>query len=186
MRLGSCFAVIVAVALSACVGVPALNTETISSTPASKNGIAKVRRFASICSRFPNRDAVFQGFQAMGHPSGQIHIVLDNGKELVGGRSVQFDDGEVIVSVNEEQCFIGLRSMTPDQSFALAKIWATHFDLITNAEAGDGLSDRVVQAWRAKTYPGVQILVAAHKTWPNQGSPWPKEPGAAITLRYRN
>lgn len=186
MRLAPVTAVVIAVVVSACADAPVLNTETISSTPASARNIAKARQIANICSRFPNRDAVFDGLQALGHTSGQLRIVLNNGKELVGGRTVQFDDGKVIATVSEEHCFIGLRDMTPDQSFALANTWAKHFDLQTNAESGQGLSDRVVQAWRAKTNPGTQILVAAHKTWPHQGSPWPKEPGAAITLRYSN
>ncbi len=127
---------------------------------------------------------MFAAFAAMGYASGETRATQRNGNTLTSGRVVSYNDGGVIVQVSEQRCYIGVLSMTPEQSLQLAQPWVREYRAITNAEFGDGLSPHVVQAWRVQPGPVPTVLIAAHKTWPWDRGTWPDEPGAAVTLHH--
>ena len=162
-RLMFCIAALVV--LAGCGGIPEVNTQTISKSPASSQQFAKAKQAVRNCSSYPDADAVLASFERQGLTPGQARMVLNDGTELVSDPSISHDDGNLIVSVSSRRCFVGLRGMTPQQSYELAQIWAKKFGSSTNAELGQGLSDHVVQAWRTR-YADRTLYIAAHKTWP--------------------
>lgn len=178
-----------ALMVAGCGGIPPVDTSTISRKAASPTEFGKAERAVRICANLPDAEAMFRGFEAVGYrehvgPYRSLRQELPNGQTRFVVPSVSYDSGQLIIQANEQTCYVGLRSMTPEQNFELAQIWARHYDLATNSELGQGLSDHVVQAWQAKSYPSSSTLVAAYKTWPWDRGKWPKdEPGAAVTLR---
>lgn len=107
---------------------------------------------------------------------------MSDGSLVTLKSALQHDTGEVIIRATSRYCHVGLRSMTPQQSYNLALPLVKKFKAKTNAEHGDGLSDHVVQAWRVQSVGPPSVTIAAHKTWPANTGGWPDVPGAAVTL----
>ncbi len=175
---------------SGCVGIPEVNTNTISTTPASSMTMNIARKAVRACAELPNSTAMFDRFEATGFRSPNAPDFASRTK-AAGGEVrvviplVSFDDGNVIVQAGIGYCYVGVRGMTPQQSFELAQPLVSRYKAITNAEHGDGLSDHVVQAWRVQPKGVPRVLIAAHKTWPWSRGKWPSVPGAAVTLIAR-
>lgn len=75
-------------------------------------------------------------------------------------------------------CIVGLKGMTPQQSYELAQPLVAHFGAISNTALGQGLTPNAIEAWRASgTY--APIFIAAYKTWNVL-----EAPGAAVRLSH--
>lgn len=177
--------------ISSCASIPPVNNATISKSPASTTAFAKAKKAVRACSALPDVKAMFDRFEAIGYRSPAAPDIasisdLPGGKTKVVVPAVYYDDGEVIVQAAAGHCYVGLRDMTPHQSFILAQFLVKRYGATTNAENGSGLSDHVVQAWRVQP-EGVPsaVLIGAHKTWPWDRGRWPSVPGAAVTLFAR-
>lgn len=178
------------VVVSGCGGIPAVNTETISTVPASPAAFNEAKEAVRACAALPDETELFDRFEAIGYwapPASDVAPPTQStdGKTWVLGRVVSHDTGDVIVQASRGYCYVGLRGMTPQQSYELAQILVTKFHATTNAENGDGLSDHVVQAWQVQQKGTANVLIAAHKTWPWDRGRWPSGPGAAVTLMTR-
>jgi len=176
--------------LAGCASVPSVNTKTISGVPASSVSFNEAKRAVRACTGLPNASEMFDNFEAIGYrsplaPDSTSKTKLPNGKTRIVVPLVVHDAGDVIVQAGEGYCYVGLRGMTPQQSFNLAQILVEKFGATTNAENGQGLSDHAVQAWRVQGSGTPSVLIAAHKTWPWDRGSWPNEEGAAITLVTR-
>ncbi|MEM6607096.1 MAG: hypothetical protein AAF689_00855 [Pseudomonadota bacterium] len=114
---------------------------------------------------------------------------------------------EISVLFAGNSCWVGLQSMTPEQSTQLAQIWVRAYGARPNSDFGDGLSDHVSGAWRLffrdpPQFPDRaaydnRIFIAAYKTWPSGpydpqrqvgydvSDLFPRnQPGAAVRLTY--
>lgn len=175
---------------SGCAQIPPVNTATISDSPANTAAFAEARQAVRACAGLPDAKAMFDRFEAIGYrsplaPDRASRTALPGGQTRVVIPTVSHDDGDVIVQAGDGYCYVGLRSMTPQQSYTLAQILVERFGATTNAENGQGLSDHVVQAWRVESNGTPVVLIAAHKTWPWARGRWPSVPGAAVTLLTR-
>jgi len=185
-----CIAIGALMLFSSCASIPPVNTNTISNSPAGSKAFAEARKAVRACAGLPDAKAMFDRFEAIGYrsakaPDAKSRTDLPNGGKIVVIPLVSHDDGEVIVEAGAGYCYVGLRGMTPQQSFLLAQSLAKRFEATTNAENGQGLSDHVVQAWQVQRNGTPTVLIAAHKTWPWDRGVWPSEPGAAVTLSTR-
>ena len=176
-----------AATFAGCVGIPPVNTKSISTSPASAVAFKEAQKAVRACTGLPDAPKMFDRFEAIGYRSPLAPDVgsktkLANGKTRVVVPAVVHDTGEVIVQAGAGYCYVGLRGMTPQQSYALAQILVRSFGATTNASYGEGLSDHVVQAWRIQKGGVPSVLIAAHKTWPWDRGSWPAVPGAAVTL----
>lgn len=185
-----CLAIGAQMLVSSCAGIPPVNTNTISNSPAGANAFAEARKAVRACAGLPDAKAMFDRFEAIGYrspeaPDSASRTNLPSGKTRIVVPAVSHDDGKVIVQAGAGYCYVGLRGMTPQQSFLLAQSLVKRFGATTNAENGQGLSDNVVQAWRVQRNGTPAVLIAAHKTWPWDRGRWPSVPGAAVTLITR-
>lgn len=176
--------------IASCVSIPPVNTSTISTTPASSSDINTARKAVNACAGLPDAPKMFGRFEAIGlrppnSPKVASTTELANGGTRVVVPVVAYDDGDVIVQAGDGYCFVGLRGMTPQQSYQLAQILVKEFNATTNAANGQGLSHHVVQAWQVQKNGIARVLIAAHKTWPWDQGQWPDAPGAAVTLTTR-
>jgi|GEM_PF-2554831 len=179
--------------VSGCVSnstVNTVNTATISSSQASAKAFSKAKRAVQACSGLPNSKKMFDSFEAIGYrstlaPDFASRTELPGGKTRVVVPNVRYNDGELIVQAGLDYCYVGLRGMTPAQSYQLALPLVQRYGATTNEENGQGLSARVVQAWRVQDHGTPSVLIAAHKTWPRDRGTWPSEPGSAVTLFAR-
>ncbi len=170
-----------------CASIPPVNTSTISTTPASSAAFAEAKRAARACTGLPDEQEMLRRFRALGYrtpagPDTDSNEGSANENAFILGPLVQHDDGSVIVQAGTGYCYVGLRSMTPEQSRQLAQILVSKYGATTNAENGQGLSDHAVQAWRVQNGGVPKVLIAANKTWPWDRGLWPDVPGAAVTL----
>lgn len=184
------FSLAVFALIASCVGIPPLNTSTISTTPASSSNINTVRKAVNACAGLPDAPKMFGRFEAAGFrppnsPKVASTTELANGGTRVVVPVVAYDDDDVIVQAGDGYCFVGLRGMTPQQSYQLAQILVKEFNATTNAANGQGLSHHVVQAWQVQENGRAKVLIAAHKTWPWDQGRWPDVPGAAVTITTR-
>lgn len=185
-----CMVLFAVTLVSSCADIPSVNTATISNSPASATAFAEARKAVRACAGLPDAKVMFDRFEAIGYrssgaPDRTSRTDLQGGTTRVVVPTVSHDDGEVIVQAAAGYCYVGLRGMTPQQSFTLAQTLVKRFGATTNAENGQGLSDQVVQAWRVQRNGTPAVLIAAHKTWPLDRGRWPSVPGAAVTLITR-
>ncbi|MEV8467933.1 hypothetical protein AB0T83_14230 [Fluviibacterium sp. DFM31] len=178
---------VVGIALLAGCDTP-VDPALVSAAPAAPQQFSAAKAAAAICGRnAPNWSAAEAQLVAAGYrettsdwlpsvlPStaaqkaGQITILEKPGTDVV----VQFG-----TRAGEGACLVGLKNMTPQQSYALALPWAQQFDAETNAERGNGLAKNAVQAWFASDDDG-NTYIAAMKTWPLLDGP-----GAVARLMY--
>lgn len=176
--------------LAGCASIPPANTKSISTSPASSVAFNEAKKAVRACAGLPDATKMFGRFEAIGYrsplaPDTASRDELPDGTTRVVVPIVSHDTGDVIVQAGIGYCYVGLRGMTPQQSYNLAQVLVTNYGATTNAENGQGLSDHVVQAWRVQRNGTSAVLIAAHKTWPWDRGRWPNEPGAAVTLNTR-
>lgn len=200
-RFGSMISLCV-FALVAC-GVPAMDTRLISHSPADAQSYAVAQRAVRACTQVTLPKTVLASFEREG-----FSVYRSQG---TGGRGQSFKrydirspDPDVIVLYAEENCWVGLKGMTPAQSAALARIWVDAHQARPNSDFGDGLSDHVSGAWRrfftepaqppAKPAYHHKIYISAYKSWPSGpydpqrniaysvDGVFPDVPGAAVRL----
>jgi len=167
-----------------------LDETLISNSPASESDMALARKAASICeAQLPTYSFVVGALAANGFYETQNSINSDSGPDY---RSREFtsalsgilvkiserDESNAVREAKSLSCLVAVPRMTPEQSFELAQVWVDAFDGVTNEEAGQGLSNLAVQAWRSRNEDR-QVYFSAMKTWPPLA-----RPGAAIWLFY--
>ncbi len=177
MRLISSIAFSAVLAVSGCM--TAEGTNQTAPVEASDEQFAFASQAAKVCSdNFPNEKAAEAKFKSLEY-------------EEVGGqtgfRYYRSESTDVILVIGrmskERICIVGLENMSPDQSYKLALPWVNKYGAITNAERGQGLSKKVVQAW-ASFDDNRNVYIAASKSWQESREPFPKTPGASIRLIY--
>lgn len=182
MRSGMIIALVSIMGLSGCPGIPPVNEATISQTPVSSRLYAQAQRAVDVCAKLPDMEAVKAGFAALGYPVFAPQTPSAEGAFTIGGISRWGPD--LYVNVGSGGCLIGVEGMTPQQSYNLVLPWVKRWGAITNAQAGQGLSEHVVQAWRSET-ANRKVYISAGKTWDPQVADFPNVPGASVRLRYR-
>lgn len=190
-------------ALAGC-GIPPVDKTFISNTPANAKSFAIAKRAVEACSDLTNKEKVRRSFQSAGFGISVQQVVAKTGR-TISRTIVTSPDKTVSVLYLGNSCYVGLESMTPNQSKQLAEIWAKAFEAEPNSAFGDGLSDHVSGAWRRfftepyripdKAAYSHRIYISAYKTWPhgpydpqrNVGftiPEFPKKPGAAVGLNH--
>lgn len=194
-----------ALVLAGC-GIPPVNTKFISSTPAAASSYAVAQRAVRACSKLPDKEATLRAFKRSGFRANQTETPRRNGGGTFTRFTIEAPDNAVSVLLSGGDCYVGLESMTPTQSYNLASIWVRAYGAKSNSALGDGLSDHVSGAWRKSfTEPARlpdraayehRIYIAAYKTWPhgpydpqrgvgyNIAGLFPDKPGAAVKLSY--
>lgn len=178
------------VLLSGCVSRPPVDLTTISKSPVGAKAFAEAKRAIRACAGLPDSKRMFDNFEAIGYrsphaPDFASKTALPGGKTKVVVPTVWYSNGDLFIQAGIGYCYVGLRGMTPEQSYQLALPLVAKYGATTNKENGQGLSDHVVQAWRVQDIGPPTVLIAAHKTWPSGRGRWPSEPGAAVTLSAR-
>lgn len=173
----------VVMALAGCLGIPPVNTATISENPASAQRYAAARQAVKICSRLPDTEAVMRGFEALGYKRSRLEFTTNDGRTIVS-ESINSQNTDLKIIASSQGCTIGLEGMTPDQSFQLAQPWVRKFGLVTNESLGQGLSPHVVQAWQFPRFAHSEILVSAGRTWHIGSGLSSNVPGASVRLIY--
>lgn len=160
-----------ALGLAGC-GIPPVDKTLISDTPASAESFAIAQKAVRACYG----ENALSKFRKAGFGVSTQQVKLKNGREVT--RSIiSSPDDDVSVLYRGNSCHVGLKNMTPSQSYQLAQIWVKAFDAKPNSAYGDGLSDHVSGAWRNFfTEPAIipgkaayyhRIYIAAYKTWPS-------------------
>ncbi|MFY0618598.1 hypothetical protein [Shimia sp.] len=173
--------------LSNCGNSSTVRQDTISTTPASSSIFREAQKAVDACAQLPNEKAMYAKFRALGYfkdnaENSSLQVPTSNGSHVVLKSAFRHDTGQIIVQANSRYCHVGLRNMTPQQSYNLAQPLVKKFNAKTNAEHGNGLSDQVVQAWRVQNVGPPTVTIGAYKTWPSNTGKWPETPGAAVTL----
>ncbi|MBY5935476.1 hypothetical protein KUV51_20885 [Tateyamaria omphalii] len=157
-----CIIAIAAMGLAACVTPPPAGK--ISDTAISQTTLSVAAQAVDICGRtFPNVTGTAEALQQAGFS--ETAERFENGKELDDpSRQVRVQVGERPAGGGRKEhvCLISVIGMTPEQGFALAQPWVQRYGAITNAEAGQGLSPRAIQAWRSQTRDRI-VFIAARK-----------------------
>lgn len=140
-------------------------TVSTSPAPAPAHQFSAAKSAASLCaSEAPNWEAVENAFLANG-------FVETKKTRLQTGRNEIFledEDSDVLVLIGskgkEGACIVGLPGMTPQQSYELALPWVRKYGAVSNADRGQGLSKKAVQAWAAFD-DSRNVYIAAYKEW---------------------
>ncbi len=187
IRLHISLLLAVLLAVSAC-GIPQVDSSTISGSPASAKYFTKAQKAVEMCSRLPDREAAIAGFRSLGYNTSHWEFTTRSGKKSTSGISLQEHDDQLFIYLSETSCIVGLKNMTPQQSYQLAQPWVRKYRAIANEKLGQGLSDHAVQAWQTKPANGVRVLISAGKTWHWDSNSIPetfrKSPGASVRLIY--
>ncbi|WP_299722115.1 hypothetical protein [uncultured Tateyamaria sp.] len=163
--------------LAACVSAPPPGK--ISDTPVAQGTLSVAEQAVDICGRtFPNVNRALDGMLGAGFEETEERYE-DGGKELDdASRQVRVQLGEQRADRGRKSyvCLISVIGMTPEQGFALVQPWVQRYGAITNAEAGQGLSPRAVQAWQSMTPARIAFISAskANETF--------REAGASVRL----
>lgn len=166
--------------IAALAGCNTTSSKGISESPAPPLEIKSAARAVAVCARHaPDWAAAEAEFLKRGFAETR-NLRLVAAGERNGSVFLQDNSSGVLVQLGsargEGACLVGLPSLTPDQSYRLALPWVKQYDLATNAERGQGLSSRAVQAW-GRMDSDQAIYVAAYKTWDAL-----EAPGAAVRL----
>lgn len=197
-------AALAATSLAGC-GIPPVDTSMISQTPADSRRYTVAQKAVKACSQMPDGGKVLRYFRQSGFSVSKKKMALRGGREI-SRVVVKAPDPDVSVLYHGSGCYVGLKGMTPDQSYRLAGIAARALNAQPNSAYGEGLSDHVAGAWRRffttpprfpdKAAYEHRIFVAAYKTWPhgpydpqrsvpfNIDGLFPKAPGAAVKISY--
>ena len=139
------FLALICVGLMACT--PDVTPETVSAPP---QDISVARQAAGICARhLPDIDAAHAAFIASGYSeSTQPTLTAQR-----GGRFLSPGDDSALVLLarqgRESICYVGAPGLSPQQAHDLAQPIVAKVGAKTNAERGQGLSRKLVQAWAA-------------------------------------
>lgn len=159
-----------------------VNQKLVSTNPATPQQFSEAKNAATVCGRHaPNwvsastalksgGDTETENARLVSIQRTQRAVILENSGTdvivLLGSRG------------GEGACIVGLKGMTPQQSFELAQPWVEKFDGKTNSERGQGLAKNAVQAWATIEEERI-VYIAAYKTWDVLDVP-----GAAARLFY--
>lgn len=159
---------------------PSVDEKLISYFPAPADQIALAEDAVDICGRTPKayqfREALFRslGFSEPDDPELHIMAKQKRGTVLVKPGS------DVVVQLGGDGgrsgCIVGVKGMTPQQSFDLALPWVQKYEAVSNEELGQGLTHNAIQAWRTSDEDPT-VFIAAYKTWDVLGVP-----GAAVRI----
>ncbi|MEM8970745.1 MAG: hypothetical protein AAGD43_01600 [Pseudomonadota bacterium] len=198
-----CALICAALWIASC-GIPPVDTQFISETPADPQSYVIAERAVRACTGLPDRDTVLRSFETAGFGVAVEQVAAQSGR-TVPRVIVSPPDEAVVVLYLGNSCYVGLEGMTPSQSAQLAQIWVEAHRAEPNSAFGDGLSDHVAGAWRRfftephripdKAAYTHRIFIAAYKTWPHGPydpqrqvgysiPAFPEKPGAAISLSH--
>ena len=169
--------------LSACD--PRVDEGLISYFGAPESELVIAKQAADICKAtaftWNLREALFRNAGYVEPTDERLQALADelDGVILVrpeSGVVVQLGGEATLGGKSRSGCIVGLKGMSPQQSYELALGWAEHFDAPTNAELGQGLAKNAIEVWNL--YGDRHLVrIAAYKTWEVLG-----EPGAAARL----
>ena len=159
-----------------------VNESLISTSPAGAQQFAAAKNAAANCARnAPDWAAVEIALKRAGYSEtsdDRLRAIQRDQKAVI----LEAPDTDVIVLVGsagrEGACIVGLKDMTPQQSYELALPWAKKYGALTNEERGQGLADDAIQAWGSLEDDRI-VYIAAFKTWDVLDVP-----GAAARLLY--
>ncbi len=159
-----------------------VDQKLVSATPASPQQFAAARNAAAVCAQHaPNWQAIEATLRSRGYVD-PTDAGLRSALERQDAKVLQTPDANLLVLLgsrpDQGACIVGLKGMTPQQSFALALPWVKQHGAETNEARGQGLADNAVQAWRATNEDQI-IYIAAYKTWEVL-----RAPGAAARLLF--
>lgn len=138
----------------------------ISAKPLPQAQMSVASRATSICAKHaPNDEGAIEDFLVNGfHPTSDKRLVAISNR--YAGEILE--SGGVVVQVGKQGrefgCVIGAVGMTPEQSYNLALPWVSQYNAQTNAERGQGLSKKVVQAWGIHEENRI-VYLSALKSW---------------------
>lgn len=154
--------------LSGCA--PAVDEELISYFGATEENMIEARKAVDICLRTSNSLA-WDLREAMFRQVGYVDAVFeDPERDIEEIRAVILiqPESEVVVQLGENGgksgCVVGLKGMSPRQSYDLALPWVRHFDGVSNEDRGQGLTPNAIQTWRG-VGTQFQVFISAYKTW---------------------
>lgn len=178
--LGLGFAVLF---LANCASAP--SQFDISDVPAGAEPFRAAQEAAALCAKdAPDWKAVEARFKASGYARTKNNA-LDNAARAQKAVVLEAVDSDVVVLIGASTelsgersgaCIISLPGMTPQQSYELALPWVRKYGAVTNAERGQGLSKKAVQAWGAVGERRI-VYIAAYKS-----ADILQEPGASVRL----
>lgn len=139
-----------------------------SYTAATQQQFAVAKSAASTCAQHaPNWTTVEAALLQKGYiatPDARLKSIQSKQRATI----LEKPQSGVVVLIGtkskEGACIIGLKGMTPEQSYELALPWVEQYGAVSNSERGQNLSKRAVQAWAARV-DNRQIYIAAYKTW---------------------
>lgn len=145
-----------------------VNEKLVSKTPVSSQQFLAAKNAAATCSRHaPNWGAVESAFKGIGYKETtdvRLKAIQSAKKSVI----LEAGDSDVVVLVGsrggEGACIVGMRGMTPQQSYELALPWVKKYRAQTNKERGQGLANNAVQAWGVLEENRI-VYIAAYKTW---------------------
>lgn len=142
-----------------------VDNSMISTSPAPADQLSAAKSAASLCaSKAPNWEAVESAFLA----NGFVETTDLRLKALRDAVILEDEDSDVLVLIGskgkEGACIVGLPGMTPQQSYELALPWVRKYGAVSNADRGQGLSKKAVQAWAAFD-DSRNVYIAAYKEW---------------------
>ena len=159
---------------------PPVNEELISYFGAPEANFEVARDAVERCAEYGpwTREKAFRN-------TGFVNATFVNSErtiEDVDGLLLIEPESNVVVKLGQDGgvsgCIVGLKGMSPEQSFDLARIWVREFGAVSNTELGQGLTPNAIEAWRVSV-DGFPIFIAAYKTWDLL-----EEAGAAVMLSH--
>lgn len=135
------------------------------------------------CAKLPDTEAVLSGLEEIGFKRTRKDASKNQSSDPFD-EVVSDPSGNLKIEASSQGCIVGLEGMTPEQSYELALPWVDAYGARTNASLGQGLSQHVIEAWRATSPQGVPIFIAAYKTWPLRSNVASDLPGSAVRLSY--
>lgn len=172
--------VLVLTVASACA--PPVDETLISYFGAGETEMAKAREAVDVCMRTALPGA-WDTRETMIRNAGYVDATFANPDRDIDdlkGMVLIHPSTETVVHLGADGgrggCIVGLKGMSPQQSYELALPLVEHFDAVSNTELGQGLTPNAIEA-RRFWGPGYPIFIAAYKTWDIL-----EEPGAAVRL----
>lgn len=168
--------------LAACNTSVAPDPDKISALPAAASHMNLARQAAKACgTHAPDYIATATTLKKLGFRSAQDPRLASIDARFPGN-IYEAQGGAVVVQLGsvgrENGCLVGAKGMTPEQAYDLALPWVEKFGALTNAERGQGLSKKAVQAWGSLTEDRI-VYIAAYKAWDLLDTP-----GAMARLIY--
>ncbi len=161
---------------------PPVDESLISYFGAPEEGIAKAREAVEVCKDTSNAFA-WDLRERMMRNAGFVDGMFEDPERSVAhlrGTLLIHAPTDVVVQLGEDGgksgCIVGLKGMSPAQSYELTLPWVEHFNGVTSAERGQGLTPNAIEVWRGYGTQ-FQVFIMAYKTWDVL-----EAPGAAVRL----